>query len=1059
MKAKYLVIAILIIILFIIIRQMMRYEDSIRKERVVEVMVEDESRPLINDMPSDQLEHLASRSDYYFMTSGDYFEVLTTKIEFGEKVNEWEKIFLKGVNHGVALPGKFPAEFSASFDQYLEWFRLIGEMNSNVIRIYTILPPEFYEAFAYYNLLYQNRQLYLLHGVWAKEPIKENYFNTVSQREFQKEIIDVIDVIHGNAVIKPRPGHASGTYVSDISKYVIGIVLGREWEPKAVTFTNRNNDINSFTGHFISIANANAMEVWLATMMDFTIQYETQTYKAQRPVSFVNWLPLDPMFHSTEFIESKKINEYDNDLESIDMRKFNASNLFEPGIFASYHAYPYYPDYIYNEKVYANAINKNGDQDNYYGYLEKLKEYHPGIPLVIAEYGLPSSRGNSHYTPFGLNQGGHSEKEQAILSILLTKDIHDTRCAGAIYFEWIDEWFKHNWLVMDFEQPQERRKYWHNMENPEQNFGIMAVEGRSKVVDGNTNDWDDYQNNDISFVKAYADPGYFSLVSHIPKLDFNKHRLFIAINTYDDEKGEHKLPFLDEYFDPGIEFLLEFDSQEDAKIFVDDMYSVFTDIYNDSIPVYASKKNDNGIFSEQILLSNRSRITLSGDSIDRQLHNRSKLIHGNSNLPEFSNADWYWNNKDKILELRLTWHLLNVSDPSSGSVLDDVQGTPEIEYSQTPGFDIFFFVTDKNNNVMEEINPNEPYFFSWEGWEDPEYQIRKKPLYFELQEAFSNLEPVDDIIDKTEKNNYETFRICDYYDNKEGAVSLCFNDLSYSQYENAIPVLDKYNLKASFGVISDWLKDKPSQIAREDEFAIKRMGVEQLKELLQHGHSLSLQLNNDDRENVIDKVSIAKFKNQKIQIERKTGTEILSFYDPGKEMCLFENSDIKSNKTITIENADTPGLKEIETMLKDNVGKWLIFQYYHIFPKESKEYKLITEQNRNINVLCPDIFEREIRLIRNSNLWIAPVSAVGKYVSERNNSTIETEKYKNLVFLNIVNGLDSKTFDQALTLEYVTENKKIKVTNSAADGIYNARNGKIYLNVYPNREVTIEILD
>jgi len=37
--------------------------------------------------------------------------------------------------------------------------------------------------------------------------------------------------------------------------------------------------------------------------------------------------------------------------------------------------------------------------------------------------------------------------------------------AGAIYFEWIDEWFKRNWLVMDFEQTHHNSKLWHNVEN------------------------------------------------------------------------------------------------------------------------------------------------------------------------------------------------------------------------------------------------------------------------------------------------------------------------------------------------------------------------------------------------------------------------------------------------------------------------------------------------------------------------------------------------------------------------------------------------------------------
>ncbi|MDB4303157.1 hypothetical protein N9934_00005, partial [Desulfosarcina sp.] len=490
MKAKYGIIVILIVLLVITVIKMMRYEESIREEKIITVKIEDETKPLIVETSEEELKRISLISDYYFMASGDYFQTLNKKIEDDKKVNVWDEIFLKGVNIGVAVPGKFPAEFSLSFEEYLEWFRLIGEMNSNVIRTYTVLPPEFYDAFLYYNLQNQSKKLYLMQGVWAKIPEDENYFNQAYSRDFQKEILNVIDLIHGNALIEAKPGHGHGTYVSDISRYVIGILLGREWEPEAVIMTNKKNDLQHYTGKFISMNHGSAMEVWLAKMMDFTVLYETQTYKSQRPISFVNWLPLDPMFHNCEFIESKKVREYDNDLESIDFMKFHATDLFYPGIYAACHAYPYYPDFIYLQKDYAHAKNKDGQPDNYFAYLNDLKEHNIGMPLIIAEYGMPSSRGNSHYTPLGFNQGGHSEESQASLSVQLTKDIYDTKCGGAIYFEWIDEWFKHNWLVMDFEQPYYNRKLWHNMENPEQNFGIYAYESRSKRIDGKINDWD-----------------------------------------------------------------------------------------------------------------------------------------------------------------------------------------------------------------------------------------------------------------------------------------------------------------------------------------------------------------------------------------------------------------------------------------------------------------------------------------------------------------------------------------------------------------------------------------
>ncbi|MBL0107360.1 MAG: hypothetical protein IPP52_08750 [Ignavibacteria bacterium] len=70
---------------------------------------------------------------------------------------------------------------------------------------------------------------------------------------FQNEIKDVIDVIHGKAVINERRGHASGIYSRDISQYTIAILLGREWEPVTVTTTNKkNSSLVNYNGSFIS---------------------------------------------------------------------------------------------------------------------------------------------------------------------------------------------------------------------------------------------------------------------------------------------------------------------------------------------------------------------------------------------------------------------------------------------------------------------------------------------------------------------------------------------------------------------------------------------------------------------------------------------------------------------------------------------------------------------------------------------------------------------------------------------------------------------------------------
>ena len=46
--------------------------------------------------------------------------------------------------------------------------------------------------------------------------------------------------------------------------------------------------------------------------------------------------------------------------------------------------------------------------------------------------------------------------------------------AGAILFAWLDEWFKKNWVVIDYEIPLENTRLWHNVMDAEQNYGIMG---------------------------------------------------------------------------------------------------------------------------------------------------------------------------------------------------------------------------------------------------------------------------------------------------------------------------------------------------------------------------------------------------------------------------------------------------------------------------------------------------------------------------------------------------------------------------------------------------------
>ena len=91
-------------------------------------------------------------------------------IEVRNAAGQWSPLWIKAVNLGAALPGKYPSEFPPNDGTYDRWIKLIADMGSNTVRVYTIHPPHFYAALRNWNLAHSDRPLWLIHGVWAEPP-------------------------------------------------------------------------------------------------------------------------------------------------------------------------------------------------------------------------------------------------------------------------------------------------------------------------------------------------------------------------------------------------------------------------------------------------------------------------------------------------------------------------------------------------------------------------------------------------------------------------------------------------------------------------------------------------------------------------------------------------------------------------------------------------------------------------------------------------------------------------------------------------------------------------
>lgn len=690
----------------------------------------------------------------------------------------WQPFYIQGVNLGVALPGRYPAEFPTDSAIFAGWLDTLAGMHANTVRVYTILPPAFYRALRGWNLTHPDRALWLMHGVWTELPPHNDFENPRWRGAFQTEMRRVVDLVHGAATIPVRQGHAAGLYDADVSPWTLGFIIGREWEPFAVKAFDAAGKRGQYHGRFLRVRDGPAMDLWMARQCDFLLSYEIDTYNAIRPIAYTNWPTLDPLSHPTEATTAqeerwrrrsgrksvaKKL-EYENDAIGLDANLVEVTPANPAGWFASYHAYPYYPDFMMLDPGYARARSSEGTS-NYFGYLRELVQHHKAIPTVVAEYGVPSSRGIAHLHPQGWSHGGHDERAMAAVDARLTRDIREAGAAGAILFAWIDEWFKKNWAVIDYEIPLDNTRLWHNVMDAEQNYGILGMySGSDRAtprLGGDAGRWRtlaavqtarDSSTSGPRRLRMGSDESFYYLAVELPKGKFRWTSLGIqlAIDTYLPRVGQHTLPRSGLVSEVGFEFLIDLLSPDSARILVTPEYNRHDSRTDPSTgddfgrfsrrPVITRNRND-GRFDSLLILTNRARFGRDGTFFPAQGYDRGRLAYGTEAASTL--ADWYLDERAGLLELRIPWDLLNVTDPSTRTLLFDSRtkgtfGTVTAEHFRVG---VVVYRKMRPGGVMGALPeltqggwPAAAFVpWRWAGWTEPRYHSRLKPVYDSLK--------------------------------------------------------------------------------------------------------------------------------------------------------------------------------------------------------------------------------------------------------------------------------------------------------------------------------------
>jgi tetratricopeptide (TPR) repeat protein len=677
----------------------------------------------------------------------------------------YRPLFLKAINLGPALPGRYPSQPPVDPAVYREWFAGMKDGGFQAVRVYTILPPAFYDALLEFN---RDRPdpLYLVHGLWIELPEDDDFADPEFIEDYHADIRRLVDLVHGALDLPVRPGHAGGRYRSDVSRYWVATILGREWEPFSVlSYDARNPGRADHQGRFVTGRGLSASERWQAERMDYAVAYETDRWNAQRPIAFTNWPTLDPLAHPTEstaaeervwqrrlglFERRETGRDYDDDAATLDMEKMEATARNQGGLFASYHVYPYHPDFMTNDPGYRRARDVEGPSA-YAGYLQDLLRHHRSHPVFVAEFGVPTSRDVVHVQPQGWTHGGHNEVAQGTIDARLLRGIHESGAAGASLFAWIDEWFKHTWITRPWHVPADRNPLWHDRQCPEQHFGLVACRpgagGPVVVIDGKDTEWreDDVllraPRDAVGPLRALAARSdasdLFLLLRVAPG---TRASVVVAIDVLDPRRGSRVFPAgLD------VDTAVAFDAAllwngSRARVVLADNYDKSALRHRMRIE---SDQHDQWVAPR--IVPNRLRISRAGEVFDEVVLEVGELRRGTTDRRSRDyddQAEWQYDAVRGVAEFRIPWGLLNVTDPSSRTVVVEADERAATT-TATEGLRFAAAAFAPGSRTALDVLPRPSAdgrirdlpLYAWPTWDEPAYHCRPKRSFDIFKEA------------------------------------------------------------------------------------------------------------------------------------------------------------------------------------------------------------------------------------------------------------------------------------------------------------------------------------
>ncbi len=490
--------------------------------------------PLMDKILNDTLEasKTASKSEEHRDTA----RVSDGKMQISVD-GEWQDFTIKGFNINAYEPGG--NTYSREYTFYKSLLDSAAEVGANAIRVYDLLPPEFYRALYDCNredpgrmLLFQN--ITPPDEIWAATALDDI-------DSYLDKIVQTIQALHAG----------SSEYPHDVANYVAAYIIDPGFSRRDIVAFNEAYPDYTFSGNYFK-AEA-PMESYMAALCEKVYAYTKENY-GTNVLIFAKG--------NNELIPGASWNTSGTAYgpQRISVSEGNVS------YFGAAYAVSMEDEIFLNHKNQFKYTDSMGSF-SYGGYVSDVAEL-CGIPLLVDAFGL-STTANIYEKETSIY--GLSEKEQGDGNVRMLKAIRASGAIGGLIRDLNDNWNAFSEEERAYTVPKNNNSLWYNAADLKQNTGVIAVEPDAPGEVGvELNDTERISQMQLSVNEGYL---YITLLLN-GDIDYDKEQLFVGFDTYQRNDGEYY--YNKKYFAnslSGMEFVIEFESKTSATLLVIPSYN------------------------------------------------------------------------------------------------------------------------------------------------------------------------------------------------------------------------------------------------------------------------------------------------------------------------------------------------------------------------------------------------------------------------------------------------------------------------------------------------------